>query len=107
MKMGNWAIFFSAALFAGCGSMHSVAPEGNQVCMLLRAPDAASVALAASPGGYAPVPAARNEDGEWVVRMPAHLSFDYFYLVDGAAFTPPCRLTRPDGFGGTTCIYEP
>ncbi|MEW5734261.1 MAG: hypothetical protein AB1921_05365 [Thermodesulfobacteriota bacterium] len=108
MRIRVWAVLGIVALTAGCaGSAHTVKPEGKDVCLYLRAPKAASVELFSSASDYAPVSAMKNGDGLWEVRMPAGRPFDYFYLVDGEPFTPPCALSRPDGFGGRTCIYAP
>lgn len=101
-------VLAAALLAGGCGGKTLVVkPEGDGVCLVLRLPDAARVELLSSASGYAPVLAARNRDGLWEVRLPGLEPFDYFYRVDEEPFTPPCPQSRPDGFGGRTCIWEP
>jgi len=52
-------------------------------------------------------PAEKSSGGVWRVEVNGSAPFEYFYLVDGVPFSPQCELSRPDGFGGKTCIYEP
>lgn len=108
MSRWMWTFVAGALLATGCAAqIHAVKPEGGAVRLSLLMPEAARVELVCSAYGYAAVPAEKNSKGAWEVRVPGRKGFDYFYLVDGEPYTPPCAFSRPDGFGGTTCIHEP
>lgn len=108
--MKKLASALSAALLlaGGCASaIHTQKLSGDILHLYLAMPKAASVELVSSAKGYAPVPARKNKHGVWEVEVPGAESFDYFYIVDGEPYTPPGGLSRPDGFGGRTAIYDP
>ncbi|ACL05378.1 glycoside hydrolase [Desulfatibacillum aliphaticivorans] len=95
-------------LFFGCaGKMHYTLLEKGTVTLYLKAPKAQTVEVLSSSTNYQAIRATRGKKGVWSVNVPANKPFDYFYLVDGEPFTPPCLLSRPDGFGGKTCIFDP
>lgn len=108
MKTAALAAMAALLLMGGCASKgHTLAREGDRVRLLLFMPKAASVQLVFSANGYLPVPAEKSSGGVWRVEVNGSAPFEYFYLVDGVPFSPQCELSRPDGFGGKTCIYEP
>jgi hypothetical protein len=97
---------FVLLFLAGCSS-HSVkrGPEGLQ--FRLRAKDVRSVVLHCSLDGYLPRRASVEENGVWVVTVPAGHAFRYFYVVDGKVLTPDCRFKERDDFGNENCLYVP
>lgn len=95
-------------ILSGCaGKSHYTLLEEGAATFYLKAPKAQKVELVSSSSNYQPIRAKKGKKGVWSVEVPAHRAFEYFYLVDGEAFTPPCLLSRPDGFGGKTCIFDP
>jgi hypothetical protein len=102
----SWGLLFWVWIFlAGCAS-HYYKIDGRQVSVYLKKPDAGNTQFACSLYDYEPREV-RQVDGRWVVTLPADTAFRYFYIVDGSAFTPPCRLTEKDDFGSENCIFEP
>jgi hypothetical protein len=92
-------------VIAGCASHHCQV-SGPQVKVYLKKPEAGTVQFACSLDDYQPHEA-REVGGQWVVTLPADRAFRYFYIVDGTAFVPPCRLREKDDFGAENCIFEP
>lgn len=108
MKTGALAAMAAVLLIGGCASKgHTLAREGDRVRLELAMPKAAIVQLVLSSSGYMPVSAEKSSGGVWLVEVNGSAPFEYFYLVDGVSYSPQCELSRPDGFGGKTCIYEP
>ena len=95
-------------LLGGCASkIHYTKAKEGVVVLYLKMPEAQQVALMATSNNFRPIKAQLEKKGIWSVAVPAQEPMDYFYLVDGEPYTPPCMLSRPDGFGGTTCIFDP
>ena len=90
---------------AGCSS-HYYKTNGSEVAMYLKKPDAENARFVCSLDDYEPREV-REVDGKWVVTLPADSAFRYFYILDGSAFVPPCRLKEKDDFGSENCIFEP
>ncbi|MBI9074619.1 MAG: hypothetical protein JEZ02_04335 [Desulfatibacillum sp.] len=108
--MKNFLIvgFAVCLLFGGCAAKthYTEARDGN-TSLYLKMPKAKNVQLVSSGNRYLPINAQRGKKGVWSVSVPSRSSFDYFYIVDGVPYSPPCLLSRPDGFGNKTCIYDP
>jgi hypothetical protein len=104
-----WRGLLLGGLLSGCASLpqHEARIEAGTVTLVLRAPDAANVQLAASINQFAPLPARREQDGVWVVRGLANVDFQYFYLVDGLVALPDCRIKVSDDFGSVNCRHLP
>jgi hypothetical protein len=43
----------------------------------------------------------------WKVTLSRLNEFKYFYLVDGKAYLPDCRLRENDDFGSNNCVFSP
>lgn len=98
----------SAAVFVtgGC-SAHFHMINSGQVEMYLRAPQAQSVILVVSSDPFQQVQAQRSNSGLWKVTLNRESEFKYFYLVDGKAYLPDCRLRENDDFGSKNCVFPP
>jgi len=92
-------------LMSACAT-HSYRIQGNEVTLLLRRPDAKSVALLASLDGFELRPADRVSE-TWEVTLPADRTFRYFYRVDGKIVVPDCPMKERDEFGSENCIFDP
>jgi len=90
---------------SGC-AVHYYEVQGDTLSMVLDEPGAHEVIFACSLDGFQPHQA-RNEDGRWVVTVPSHHSFRYYYLLDGSLYLPPCTLKENDDFGSQNCIFNP
>ncbi|MFY9943716.1 MAG: hypothetical protein WAK57_16185 [Desulfobacterales bacterium] len=102
----SFGLLLGMGLFmAGCSS-HYYKVEGPMVSVYLKKPDAGNAQFACSLDDYQPREV-REVDGHWVITLPGGSAFRYFYIVDGAAFIPPCRLKEKDDFGSENCIFEP
>ncbi len=106
--MGRYipVLFLALLLLFGCAS-HFYTIKAGTVHVYLRAPYAGRVYFASSLDGYEFQEVTRNEDGVWEVTVSAEREFKYFYVVDGEAFLPPCRLKERDDLGSENCIYSP
>jgi hypothetical protein len=93
-----------ALLTVGC-ALHYVCQGNGHANFYLRRSQAREVALATSLDGFVPHKARRIGVDLWVVSVNASRDFSYFYLVDGKALKPDCRMVEEDGFGGFNCVY--
>ena len=101
-------LIVAAASCAGpAASTHFQRVDGEHIDLVLKAPAARKVELAASLDGFWPRAAHPRGMGLWVVRMPADREFSYFYLIDGRPYKPACDLTERDDFGGSDCLFSP
>jgi hypothetical protein len=95
----------------GATAAESAAPrEDDAIRFRLHAPEAQSVSLVGDFNGWDPAanPLRRAGGGWWEaeVRLPAG-TYQYAYLVDGAAVTPPeADVTVDDGFGGRNGLLD-
>jgi hypothetical protein len=105
MKTARGVLIALSFFSAGCAS-HHYQIEGPQVSVHLRKPGAGDVKFACSLDDYQPREV-RAVGDNWVITLPADSAFRYFYIVDGAAFLPPCRLKEKDDFGSENCLFEP
>lgn len=97
-----------AAVFVagGCAAHYHVINSGN-VEMYLAAPQAQSVVLVISGDPFQQVRARQNASGVWKVTLNGLNEFKYFYLVDGKAYLPDCRLRENDDFESNNCVFSP
>ncbi len=98
----------AAALLCACaGKAHYFEPSKDGGALVLRRPEAVRVEIVRSCTGFSPEPTQRGADGAWVFQLKDLNPFEYFYIVDGRPYTPPCAFKNQDGFGGETCIFVP
>jgi hypothetical protein len=97
-----------AAVFVagGCATHYQVITSGH-VEMFLKAPQAQSVVLVVSSDPFQQVQAQGDASGVWKVTLNRLNEFKYFYLVDGKAYLPDCRLRENDDFGSNNCVFSP
>jgi hypothetical protein len=105
MKTSVGFILGMCIFVAGC-STHYYKVDGPEVSVYLKKTYAGNAQFACSLDDYEPREV-REVDGHWVITLPAGSGFRYFYIVDGSAFIPPCRLKEKDDFGSENCIFEP
>ena len=91
----------------GCSASHVVTRCGSQICLVVEAPAAKTVAFASSADGFALLPIRRDHGGRYTATMPAAGEFSYFFVVDGRVYVPECRDREFDDFGGSNCLYHP
>ena len=96
---------FSIAI-GGCAAHYHVIDSGH-VEMYLRAPQAQLVVLVVSSDPFQEVQARRGDSGMWKATLNRQSEFTYFYLVDGKAYLPECRLREHDDFGSSNCVLSP
>ncbi len=101
----SWRLLLILPFLCAC-SVHQVSPEGENLRLRLRAPEATTVYLCCSCCDFAPQAAVKVDSRTWQVVVPNVSEFRYFYLVDGQVFVPPCRQRENDDYGGCNCIYE-
>ncbi len=92
-------------LTTGCAT-HYCKVRGDTLALYLKAPEAKKVTFACSLDDFEPHHA-RKEGGRWVVSVPRHEPFRYYYVLDGKPFLPPCELKENDDFGSKNCIFNP
>jgi hypothetical protein len=97
-----------AAVFVagGCTAHYHIINNGH-VEMFLTAPQAQSVVLVISGDTFQQVQALRDDSGMWKVTLSRLNEFKYFYLVDGKAYLPDCRLRENDDFESNNCVFSP
>ncbi len=81
-------------------------PEAGPTAFTFDAAQAQEVSLLGSFNGWEPAPMERGEGGLWSLTLTLEAgTYEYVYLVDGAAVAPPeCERQRDDGFGGTNGV---
>jgi hypothetical protein len=90
----------------GCTTHYHMMTSGR-IEMYLMAPQAQSVVLVVSGDPFQQVQAQRDSFGMWKVTLSRMDQFTYFYLVDGKAVLPDCRMREHDDFGSNNCVYTP
>jgi hypothetical protein len=101
------AVFLSFLLLLhtyGCVT-HYHKDIDNQRYLYLKKADAQQVYFASSLDRFKPHRADMVNGYTWVVRIPKHKSFRYFYIVDGKTFLPPCKARETDDFGSQNCLF--
>lgn len=98
-----WVAVF---VIGGCAGHYHVSNSGG-VEMYLRASQAQSVVLVVSTDPFQQIQAQRGDSGMWKVALNRQGEFKYFYLVDGKAYLPDCRLRENDDFGSNNCVFSP
>lgn len=93
------------AALAGC-TAHYHRTQGEVVSFFLKK-NAHEVFFASSLDQFILHPTRQNRNGLWQIEVPGAQSFRYFYLVDGALYTPDCRFKEFDDFGTQNCIFIP
>jgi len=106
MKRTRNLLLALCILWLGCAP-HTQQIQGDNITLLLRAPQARRVVLVCSLDGFRPRAARQDRSGRWSVTLPAGAPFTYFYHVDGRPFTPDCPLKEKDDFGSQNCIFDP
>ncbi len=108
MRIVLSAAALAIGLFA-CTPTHFVVVAGDTgfLHFFLDLPHARKVEFASSLDGYQIHDIRQAPSGDWEVVVPAGEGFRYFYLVDGLAFVPDCRLRETDDFGSQNCLYQP
>lgn len=91
----------------GCAPIHYTVIEADQVTLVLQAPEASQVSFVSSLDEYNLHATSKNNEGKWLMTMPAQQEFQYFYLVDGKFFLPDCQFKEADDFGTFNCRYLP
>lgn len=106
MRQGVISVLAVAFVTAGCSVHYHVINNGH-VEMYLTAPLAQTVSLVISDDPFQQVQALRDTSGAWKVTLNRTGEFRYFYLVDGKAYLPDCRLRENDDFGSNNCVFSP
>jgi hypothetical protein len=102
----NLSLGIALMWLTGCTS-HYYTQQGGSLMFYLDKPDARQVIFASSLDDFAPH-AARKVDGRWLVALSGPpRPFRYYYVVDGALYTPSCKLKENDDFGSQNCIFDP
>ena len=106
MKQSIVSVLAAVFVAGGCTAHYHIINNGH-VEMLLTAPQAQSVVLVISGDTFQQVQALRDDSGMWKVTLSRLNEFKYFYLVDGKAYLPDCRLRENDDFGSNNCVFSP
>jgi hypothetical protein len=106
VKLCIFKILAAILVTEGCAAHFHVINNGH-VEMYLRAPQAQSVVLVISSGPFQRVQAQLGDSGVWKATLNRQSEFKYFFLVDGKAYIPDCRLREDDDFGSSNCIFIP
>jgi hypothetical protein len=96
----------AVSFLGGCTGHYHVINSGH-VEMYLRASQAQSVVLVVSSDPFQQVQAQRGDSGVWKATLNRQGEFKYFYLVDGKAYLPDCRLRENDDFESNNCVFSP
>ena len=108
--MNRFALIAIVPLLAltACAHPHySASVEADRLTLRLRLPRAASVGFASSLDGFQVHQARRVDKRTWIVQKSAARPFTYFFIVDGAAYLPDCRMKETDDFGSHNCLFSP
>ena len=106
MKQSIVSVLAAVFVAGGCTAHYHIINNGH-VEMLLTAPQAQSVVLVISGDTFQQVQALRDDSGMWKVTLSRLNEFKYFYLVDGKAYLPDCRLRENDDFESNNCVFSP
>ena len=106
MKQSIVSVLAAVFVAGGCTAHYHIINNGH-VEMFLTAPQAQSVVLVISGDTFQQVQALRDDSGMWKVTLSRLNEFKYFYLVDGKAYLPDCRLKENDDFGSNNCVFSP
>ena len=106
MKQSIVSVLAAVFVAGGCTAHYHIIYNGN-VEMYLSVPQAQSVVLVVSSDPFQQVQALREDSGMWKVTLNRPSEFKYFYLVDGKAYLPDCRLREKDDFGSNNCVFSP
>ena len=106
MKQSIVSVLAAVFVAGGCTAHYHKINNGN-VEMFLTAPQAQSVVLVISGDTFQQVQALRDDSGMWKVTLSRLNEFKYFYLVDGKAYLPDCRLRENDDFESNNCVFSP
>jgi hypothetical protein len=100
-------LFFPVLAITACAApRYSASLEPDRLTLRLRLPKAQTVGFASSLDGFQVHPARKVGAQTWEVQQPANRSFKYFFVVDGKAYTPDCRLKEADDFGAQNCLFD-
>jgi len=102
-----YLILFSVWVATGCSTHQQTIGRNAAVTMYLEVGNAAKVEFVCSLDEFRHRPMVRIDNNTWSIHVPASHYFTYYYLVDGEAHIPDCRLRETDDFGSENCIYEP
>jgi hypothetical protein len=106
MKRFVWLFILPLFGISGCAT-HYYSIKEDALYLYLLKPEARNVSFACSLDAFRLHGAQKIDGKTWEVRLPADREFKYFYLVDGAVFSPSCRFMETDDFGSTNCIFVP
>jgi hypothetical protein len=106
VKLSLLSVLAAAFVVTGCAGHYHVIDRGH-VEMYLRAPLAQSVVLVVSSDPFQQIEAQRADSGVWKAILNRQSEFKYFYLLDGKAYLPDCRLREHDDFGSNNCVFSP
>ena len=106
MKQSIVSVLAAVFVAGGCTAHYHIINNGH-VEMFLTAPQAQSVVLVISGDTFQQVQALRDDSGMWKVTLSRLNEFKYFYLVDGKAYLPDCRLRENDDFESNNCVFSP
>jgi hypothetical protein len=107
VKIGLVAVLAAAFVMAGGCAGHYHVIQSDHVDIYLTASQAQSVILVISSDPFQQIQALRDDSGQWRVSLKRLNEFKYFYLVDGQAYLPDCRLKENDDFGSNNCVFSP
>jgi len=98
--------FLLLSAISGCANHYYSIKEDGLHLYLLK-PEADRVEFASSLDAFKLHSAQKIDAKTWEVQLPTNREFRYFYLVDGAVFSPPCRFMETDDFGSSNCLFIP
>jgi len=102
----KWVILgLVIAATAGC-TTHYYRTQDEVVSLFLKK-NAHEVYFASSLDQFILHPTREKRTGLWRIEVPGGRAFRYFYLVDGAVYTPDCQFKELDDFGMQNCIFMP
>jgi len=97
------AVLILCVLASGCAG-HAITASDDALTIRLKQDGAGQVFFLHSADGFKRHPAEKSKD-QWIVRIPFHARFRYFYLIDGRVVVPDCPCRETDDFGSENCIY--
>jgi hypothetical protein len=97
----------------GCASRapHAIGVCDDHIAFRLSSPAAKSVSVVVIGQTVQNQPARREKNGDWVAEVSLNAKepvndLRYFYLVNGAAYLPPCPMKDSDDFGAENCVLS-